>query len=155
MKKVYQTILAGGDGFRKRGNCTEACIASLLNVELHEVPILENFGNKWRDAVKLFFKSKELVLEFDSLGPNNEYFIVEGYTERDTKHCCIYDREDQLIHDPHPNNTGLITKDLFWIVTQKIEFKSAGNTINWEPITTEFDGDHIPFIKKLNFKAFI
>ena len=50
MKKVYQTIFE-----HEKGNCYQAIIASLLNLELSEVPHFMEEGN-WIENVQAFMK---------------------------------------------------------------------------------------------------
>ena len=57
MKKVYQTIVDKG-----LGNCMQAVIASLLDLELIEVPNFITFGRKWYAAFNLFLESRNLKL---------------------------------------------------------------------------------------------
>ncbi len=59
MKKVYQTIVDPG-----KGNCMQAAIASLLNLDLEEVPDFKAMGDKWHTEMFNFLRKKG----YDMLG---------------------------------------------------------------------------------------
>lgn len=104
MKPVFQTRLGN------KGNCFEACIASILELELKEVPDLlayEESGewvdklNTWlskfglcyieviMDDIPLFFKNKSC------------YYIYIGKTTRnDNIHHAAVGYNGNIVHDP-------------------------------------------------------
>lgn len=45
---------------------------------------------------------------------NDEFYLVSGKCPRnkDGRHVCIY-QNGKLYHDPHPDNTGILTEDYF------------------------------------------
>ena len=104
------------------GNCTEAAIASLLGISLEDVGDLardKSIPEHWM-AVDDVFKRYgfELVrsdckkTEFGTAGPRHYdgYYLVSGKTNRfngTVSHMVLY-HNFNLIHDPHPDGTGLI-----------------------------------------------
>lgn len=57
---------------------------------------------------------------------DNSHYLVTGVSPRnpDIKHVCIY-KNGELWHDPHPDNTGILTEDYFQYIEKvsKICFK--------------------------------
>lgn len=129
MRKIIQTRLHGDP---KGGNCTEACIASILGLSIDDVPEIGLFGDSWRDACVLFFKSRGYRLEFDCYpGTRPDTWIttvVEGPSPRGNfRHACIYSCERDpeqtpvLVHDPYPGGKGLEAIELVWNISYIIK----------------------------------
>jgi hypothetical protein len=111
MTPVVQTETAPG-----RGNCLAACFASLLDLPAEEVPnfILErDFWEaiqKWLAARGLF--AVRFVAEPAYLYPvPRTHCILTGRSpRRDVGHAVVGLAEDRgwrVVHDPHPDGTGL------------------------------------------------
>lgn len=120
----------------QRGNCYAACIASLLEVPITEVPNVEVFyhldtgyhtevmltflsSKGWDlctdDRYGIFHKPKENWDDnekkiVDEIVGN--YYLVSGKSARGVSHICIY-QNGQLLHDPHPTREGLQTIEYF------------------------------------------
>ena len=123
MIPVMQTITG------KRGNCLSAVFASLMELELNEVPhFFENIKEGEQDVrkalhifnreVKNFLYSKGyffLELEASNLEEiipqMRGFFIVGGKSPRGYNHAVIYTSEG-LAHDPHPEGGGVIPETL-------------------------------------------
>jgi len=124
-----------------RGNCLAACIASLLEVPITEVPNLETLYAisdtyyyevlwKWLghlgyeisadDRFKCFH-GDESKIEFKEL-LKDKYYLVSGKSPRDVQHICIY-QNGKLVHDPHPTREGILTEEYF----ESIEFVANGS----------------------------
>jgi len=110
MHKIYQTTF--GDG---SGNCFAACIASLLELDIEEVP---NFcegnkndwwekTNKWLAKYNLWFCDVK-ILEYEDGNPLPwpGYYIVSGKGPRGLQHSVIY-KDGNLLHDPYPDGGGV------------------------------------------------
>lgn len=109
---VYQTRF--GD---KNGNCFQACVASLFELTLEQVP---DFCNeeprdewsaryiRWLNERGLSYVPLELVgpdaLESDWL--RDCFVIVSGKNADDVRHCVIY-RNGQPAHNPNRNCRGI------------------------------------------------
>ena len=106
MKPVRQTAF-GGD----HGNCWSACIASVLEIPIEDVP---NFcveqRARWWDATNDWLRARGLVcLNVNLVGEFliGGYWIASGKSPRGAfDHSVVY-LEDQMVHDPHPSNAGL------------------------------------------------
>jgi hypothetical protein len=114
----------------QRGNCYAACIASMLEVPITEVPNVEVFyhlDNGYHSEVMLtFLNSKGWDLCSDdrfavfhkdldewtsddmknAADLSDQLYLVSGDSPRGVSHICIY-KNGLLIHDPHPTKEGL------------------------------------------------
>lgn len=126
MIKCDQTVLS--DPIRGiRGNCFCACIASLLEMHLHEIPEFQNMGTRWYNPFRDFLirSGYELIGTYYFSRPKfswanlleyspgvDGFFIVNGQSPRTgintTGHSVIY-KECVLVHDPHPSRKGLVS----------------------------------------------
>ena len=118
MKKVYQTVID-----RYHGNCMQAVVASLFELELDQVP---NFieEESWYWKMHEFYQERGYQLgtfggslemlktaaKFD--GGVNGYFdatvaskIFEGGT-----HAVVVDMDMNIVHDPNPSGVYLSCK---------------------------------------------
>lgn len=108
MKPVYQTTFGFGTG-----NCTQACIASILHIDLEEVPFFPAAGKDWdRETQRWLAQKHGLLMVYIVVPPGNVieieggYYIAGGPTVRGIQHACVYYGSD-LAHDPHPDGNGL------------------------------------------------
>lgn len=113
MKKLIQTKLKTET---KRGNCLATVLACLLNLNSVEeaIQIQEYYDREdvlWIEILDDWLESKgyerEYILEHLY---NDEFYMVSGNTIRNNSHVCIY-QNGKLYHDPHPDQTGLITEN--------------------------------------------
>lgn len=117
MKKVFQTIESG-----ERGNCMQAVVASLFDLELKDVPnfIYFDSGNgEANDKMWDFFMSKGFnpssfgtfdtpidkyreACKFD--GGINGYFYasVKSQTFDTVSHAVVINSSLEIVHDPNP-----------------------------------------------------
>ena len=121
MKKVFQTIVD-----KDHGNCMQAAIASLFELELDDVPNFIEAGRNANYDLFRFLWSKNLeptsiaknrrnrtteflkeIAKFD--GGINGYFyaIIPSQTFKDGYHAVVVDSELNIVHDPNPNQKGL------------------------------------------------
>jgi hypothetical protein len=128
MKKVFQTIVGNGSESHERGNCMQAAIASLFELELEDVPnfiILETGKGEanlsmWQfimDKTGIFAtvfgtfdtpieKYKE-ICKFDGGIGGYFYASVKSQTFEGTSHAIIVDSNMNVVHDPNPNGKCL------------------------------------------------
>lgn len=119
MKKVYQTIVDKG-----HGNCMQAAVASLFDLELEEVPnfieLEEGNGgvlqfmykrgfdacyiNRYRHESTEFLRK---VAKFDGGVNGYLYATVPSQTFTDVHHAVIVDLDLNIIHDPNPNQLAM------------------------------------------------
>lgn len=138
MRKVFQTIID-----KDKGNCMQAVVASLFDLELSEVPNFIEFGTGWYKKFDSFFiKNGYCYLSFinrrenDSVefmkkianydgGINGYLFgVVNSQTYENSTHAVVIDLNLNIVHDPNPNQKALnltpndvigfyITKDFY------------------------------------------
>ncbi|RQO65095.1 hypothetical protein DBR40_24805 [Pedobacter sp. KBW01] len=116
MKPVFQDkfVKYALDGITKieRGNCFPACIASLVEVPLNQVPNIEELYDcyAWFEVLCAWLEHKGFSYEIstkEECEASNEYYMVSGQSPRGNfNHIVIY-KNGTLAHDPHPDGTGL------------------------------------------------
>lgn len=130
---VKQTILH--DPPRQNGNCFAAVIASVTHIPIEEIlPIQDMFdlpdwhirlfcwlkerGWLWRGAPEFqaYFRDKAAYVQKDMV-EGVPYLVIGKTTRFDgaVDHVCVY-MDGKLIHDPHPDNTGLLTEEQFEVI---------------------------------------
>ena len=115
MTPVDQTRFGVG-----QGNCYPACLASLLNLRLDQVPDVMAADDWWE---QLCGWARELgwnLLSLDWPGasyflPERGYAIAGGLCERGGRHSCVY-RDGRLAWDPHPSRAGLLSVDTWTLL---------------------------------------
>lgn len=132
MKKVYQTK------FGKRGNCQSATLATLLGLEIDEVPYFfdgidsesmseAESDRKFVDNINDFLRGHGYQLIM--LGQNEPHtewveeisnelkgvkLLVGGVSPRGSMHSVIY-LDGKLWHDPHPDGQGVVPYSISFI----------------------------------------
>ena len=123
MKPVDQTLFydptAPAD--RQRGNCWSACIASLLEVPIDDVPnfvqIDVNGGENWFAHTMRFLNERGYhLVAVDPLAPGDVHYIQTGLSPRSPAdggevHHAVIHLHGELAHDPHPDRTGVKSID--------------------------------------------
>lgn len=107
MIKVFQTKFG-----REEGNCYNACIATIMGIELENVP---DFGKDslWWDRAINFFEDFGLhIVRVPAIDGKVEqhddmYTMVSGMGPRGLRHAVVY-KGSKLFHDPHPDGGGVI-----------------------------------------------
>jgi hypothetical protein len=123
MKKVFQTIVD-----KDHGNCMQAAVASLLDMELDEVPNFIELGHGWFLTMRHFFedhggydictinKSRRQgedteylrrIAKFDGGVNGYLYASVPSQTFENIGHAVIVDLDLNIVHDPNPNQLAL------------------------------------------------
>lgn len=112
-----------------RGNCWQTVLASVLDLPLDEVPHFvqddhdhdgtKNFEWNWWKRSFDFLRERGLTLEYADLDDSpGEYLLVAGKSPRGggaIYHVVIY-RDGVMVHDPHPDRTGLLSIDRTYAV---------------------------------------
>ena len=113
MIPVFQTKYGEG-----KGNCFQAAIASIMELELEKVP---DFANQYKDDGRWWeeynkwldqFGLEAVTITFSQEGlskvSKNAYFLVSGPSKANgVGHCVVY-QGDKLAHDPHKGWNGII-----------------------------------------------
>lgn len=121
MTPLKQTILADRNAEpRVVGNCFQACVASLLDLSMHEVPhFFDDFEHwpmnfhRWLDArglTSVQFSEADLDARPSFWG----HHIITGPSPRGGRHGVI-GLNGSIAFDPHPSNDGLLLGD--WAFT--------------------------------------
>lgn len=116
MKFIDQTKFYNIDGW---GNCVSACICSILGWNLSDIKY-----DIQRDIMRFnpdryhYLKSRGIDLSTDdniaNIPESIQYIGAIGISPRKDKdggelhHMVIVDRKGQLVHDPHPDRTGVL-----------------------------------------------
>jgi len=119
MKPVYQTRLF------TNGNCFEDSIASLLELDIDDVPDLLAYQddqrwvgklNEWLAQKGLCYMESLLPLEdVEDFFSNKDFYhtiISDTTSDGKVKHAVIA-RKGKMIHDPHPAQLKMIEPDEF------------------------------------------
>ncbi len=115
MHKVDQTLFGNGDNGSRPGNCLQACLASIFNLSLDEVPHFVEHGASWYDDMQAWLMQRgyyALDLLFDDgYIPNVDirgYHCLNGISPRGIRHSVVC-KDGDMIHDPHPSRGGIVT----------------------------------------------
>lgn len=134
MKAVFQSIADP-----EIGDCQRACVASILELDLIQVPNFRMFPDKVWFHVYYYFmyangwqysgctsSKHQGLLEEDSI---NGFFeaVVKSRTYEDRTHGVIIDKTGLVVHDPNPNQSWL-GEDILesgevdnWYIFEKVE----------------------------------
>jgi hypothetical protein len=116
MRRITQTILHNPATPEIMGNCWQAAIASLLDLDLDEVPHfvqqhdtmidVEEATRSWAQARG--FEMVEVSAEW--LAGSDMPALLYGRSPRNVAHVVV-GRGPLVVHDPHPSRSGLRAVD--------------------------------------------
>lgn len=125
MIPVYQTMTVGNDG---RGNCFNACVASILELPLRDVAqVLPDFkGHYWGEWEDWFAARGLEINHVDRSTPPKGFAIASGmggriYPEgharagQEIMHAVVV-FNGELVHDPFPGGKGIDRARYFWSI---------------------------------------
>jgi len=117
MKPVDQTLFGWPSG-----NCFAACVASILELPLDEVPnFMLNHETWFEDAYRwlaargysLLYVKRDAVaagqVDVRPLIDAGHYFILGGLSPRSEHLHCVIEHRNKIVHDPHPSRAGLVS----------------------------------------------
>lgn len=114
MKPVMQ------DAFGDTGNCFSACLASLFEIDLKDVPnffvLAGNDANVWWKEVRNWLRPRGFGVmsvaftDAKLIGGFEGWLIVCGESQRGFQHATLW-RDGMIVHDPHPSQCGIISPD--------------------------------------------
>jgi hypothetical protein len=118
MRPVDQRI------FGSWGNCLPACVASILEIPLDEVPLFHDPTssvyvpqvvklNAWLEPKGLYAMEYAFPWEATYMLPK-DYYILCGVSPRRPHVVVAYG--DVIVHDPHPSRAGLVSVDSFIVL---------------------------------------
>lgn len=90
------------------GDCWRAAVASVMDLPLAEVPVLEHESDPYDALCRWACLRGFYLLGFAPDNPPSGYSIAIGPSPRrtDCSHCCVA-LDGQVVHDPHPSRAGL------------------------------------------------
>lgn len=120
MKPVFQTVFSNPEN-TTYGNCFAACVASILELDLADVPELSagdhtDTNARWLRTLNDWLRTKDMAyLEIGSLPPDDyaylnisTYHIVVGPSPRGSYNHAVVGLNGKIVHDPHPDGSGLL-----------------------------------------------
>lgn len=117
MTPTKQTIIGS------KGNCFQACIATILDLDLSDVPDLNAYEengewmgvlNEWLAARKLAYFEAEIPFgEIDAFFEDKDFYhIIIGPTKQGGKiHHAVVARKGKVVFDPMPGGLELARRD--------------------------------------------
>ena len=109
MKPVFQTVI-----YKGKGNCMQAAIASLLELELEQVPNFILYGKDWFGIYECFMRyfgyeinGVEKNLKIGSPINGCFYASVESKLFENTTHAVLINDDGVVVHDPNPQGLYL------------------------------------------------
>lgn len=105
-----------------RGNCFAACLASILEMGIEDVIQIQEYYHQvdWSEVLQEWLNSKGYSFRcatIDEIRSTDKYILVSGTCPRDgnINHIVIY-KDGVMVHDPHPENTGIVDHQTFHII---------------------------------------
>lgn len=103
-----------------RGNCLAACLASVLEVEIEEIPQFEDMGEDWTRYVMKYLRSRRLDVQSVQAShwqpAPGRIALAMGPSPRGGCHHAVLWQDGHVLHDPHPSRSGLGAVEYFWII---------------------------------------
>jgi hypothetical protein len=118
MKPVDQLILHDPSN-NKIGDCYRACIASILELNIEDVPhfMIQEPRQRIKSLLQFLGEYGYTLYSVEGLvdytyPDENDYYIVSGISPKDSKikHAVI-GYNGKIVHDPHPDKSGIISYD--------------------------------------------
>jgi hypothetical protein len=113
VKQVTQTITVG-DGSGLPGNCLQAAVASLLELELEEVPHFALYDD-WLERLVDFVTERGYGLWSHPERPVSG--LAFGPSPRGVSHAVALSGDETW--DPHPSRDGLVSVSLYLDLRQR------------------------------------
>lgn len=135
MKPVFQTRYG-----KENGNCFQAAVASLFELELKEVPDFCNEHStateEWYEAFVEWLRKRgytaRCIFENDLTVGNYKdcYLLVGGKNKEGINHCVIY-KNGEVVHNPNKNCSGIKpeTIDLIFPLNPKKMMNDVSSTV--------------------------
>lgn len=99
------------------GNCFSACLASLLDISIEDVPYFNDPpAHRWFLRAQAWLRPQGLYIVTYSFGHGfapDGLHILGGHSPRDPEHAWLHAviaEGDRIVHDPHPSRAGLVDR---------------------------------------------
>jgi len=116
MRPVYQTTFG-----EEQGNCLQACVASIFEVALEDVPHFIKLADP-EEEMQQFVKRYGLYWYCLAVDRHNNpreilrgYHLIEGISPRMLPHVVV-GFQGETVHDPHPSGLGLSEVECYRIL---------------------------------------
>lgn len=111
MKPVDQTRFGVPEG-----NCFAACVASLLELPLEQVPHFPDHGADWYSAFRDWLRARRLYpvcfeVKRPEDGRPDGMHILSGKSPRGEFLHSVVAKGAYIVHDPHPSRAGIRTEE--------------------------------------------
>lgn len=111
---VDQTGLGPG------GNCLSACVASVLEIPLAEVPNFNDDPEDWAEALLAWCDARQIDVDFSTEfpAPTGRHVILGGTSPRRHGRVghAVVALDGVVVHDPHPSRAGIVGEPWDWIL---------------------------------------
>lgn len=118
MKKIKQTKLQSES---VNGNCMATCFASILEIEISDVPEFEEMFHTehWFQKIEEWFLGLGVeLIRFKEDPKLKGYYLVSGDSPRGNfLHMVVY-KNGKMVHDPHPSGDGINSLYDVWVLIQ-------------------------------------
>jgi len=114
----------GPDG-KLVGDCFPACVASVLHIDLEEIPLfsLKSLGlqvdeaNEWLEVRGLSLH----LWPANHEPPKDQYYLVRGASPRYKGHYhMVVGKNGKIVHDPHPDGRGIVGGPTHYLYFRKL-----------------------------------
>lgn len=100
---------------KQKGNCFAACLASLFDIPLKEIPAFEESKNWGCDFIDWIDKNNIDYTMHNT--PPKGYAMANGISPRGIRHSVIV-KDGRFFHDPHPSREFLTKINDYWLFTK-------------------------------------
>ena len=119
IKNQNQAFLHGDS---QKGDCLRTTIANLLGLDRDSVPhFLQEADSLYFECMRLindflrpyglaYIKVSIKEKQFKNFGIEDLHHVGFGMTDRNTHHA-VSSKDREMLHDPHPDKTGLVKMD--------------------------------------------
>jgi hypothetical protein len=107
VSEVVQTILLG-DPSGRPGNCLQAAVASLLDLDVGDVPHFVETNGDWEAEFEAWVQAAGYRIVWR--GPKDSppaFGLAFGFTTRSVERHAVVYRDGAMAWDPHPSRDGL------------------------------------------------
>jgi len=98
-----------------RGNCMQASVASILSLNLDEVPNFVEEKHPWSKLHKFLRKRGFEVKEMAANYVPDVFYLATGQSPRGISHMVVC-FGGKIIHDPHPSRDGVNIERVYILI---------------------------------------